>query len=208
MSELARLVLLLSLAGAAVTLLGSASIWFNDEERRMRRALRRVLKGPPEAMLTAAGRGRAAGFRFSANAAAVTWDAGAWCLLYRLDELVGAEMMVDSQVVARAFRGEARKALDQTPSPAERVALRFIFDDPRYPDFELELWRPEEAARRRALSASEAVQEANRWITRVEAVLRRPSAARPRPLAVAPAPAAQPEPPPWEDEPDADEALA
>ena len=179
MNEWPRLLLLLVLAGVLVTLLGSAAIWLFDEERRIRRALKRVLKAPPEATILTRGRGRGAGFNFSTGLMAVAWDAGGWLLVYRLDELMGAELIVDGQVLARAYRGEPRRALDQTVEHAARVTLRLIFDDPHYPDFDLDLWLAGDEARRRALAPAEAVQEANQWLARAEVVLRRPIAPRP-----------------------------
>ena len=101
MSEWPRLLLLLALAGIAVTILGSVAIWLMDEERRIGRALKRVLKGPPEAVILAPGRGRGAGFNFSTGVMAVAWDSGAWLLPYRVDELVGAEL----SSMARFWRG-------------------------------------------------------------------------------------------------------
>ena len=188
MSEWPRLFLLLALAGVVVTLLGSAAAWLMDEERRIRRALKRVLKGPAEAVVIARGRGRGAGFNTSTGLMAVAWDAGAWLLIYRLDELMGAEVIVDGQVVARAYRGEPRRALDQTLEHAARVTLRLIFDDPHHPDFDLDLWLAGDETRRRATSPGDAMQEANRWLARAEAILRRPIA--PRVAAATPAPAA------------------
>lgn len=179
MNEWPRLFLLLVLAGALVTLLGSAAIWLFDEERRIRRALKRVLKGPAEAVIMTRGRGRGAGFNFSTGLMAVAWDAGRWLLVYRLDELMGAELIVDGQVLARAYRGEPRRALDQSVEHAARVTLRLMFDDPHYPDFDLDLWLAGDEARRRASSPAEAVQEANHWLARAEVVLRRPIAPRP-----------------------------
>jgi hypothetical protein len=67
------------------------------------------------------------------------------------------------------------------------VRLRLIFDDAHRPDFELDLWRPEDDGRRGRLAPDEALQEANRWLARLEAVLRRRIAAKPAP-AVAPPP--------------------
>ncbi|HWU80645.1 MAG TPA: hypothetical protein VN158_11320, partial [Caulobacter sp.] len=104
MSELARLLLFVAIAGSAVTFLGSLAIWYGDEDRRLRRALRNVLKSEPEGVVVARGRGRGAGFSFSTNLLAVAWDRGAWCLVYRLDELMGAELLVDGQVMGRVFR--------------------------------------------------------------------------------------------------------
>lgn len=176
MSEWPRLLLLLALAGIAVTILGSAAIWLMDEERRIRRALKRVLKGAPEAVILAPGRGRGAGFNFSTGVMAVAWDSGGWLLPYRVDELVGAELIVDGQVLARVHRGEPRRALDQAVEHAARVTLRLIFDDPHHPDFDLDLWLAGDETRRRASSPSDAVQEANQWLARAEAILRRPIA--------------------------------
>ena len=157
MSEWPRLFLLLALAGVVVTLLGSAAAWLMDEERRIRRALKRVLKGSAEAVVIARGRGRGAGFNTSTGLMAVAWDAGAWLLIYRLDELMGAEVIVDGQVVARAYRGEPRRALDQTVEHAARVTLRLIFDDPHHPDFDVDLWLAGDETRRRANSPGDAM---------------------------------------------------
>jgi len=196
MSEVLRLILMLALAGAALTLLCSGVIWYMDEERRIRRGLRRVLGAEPEAVVAARGRGRGAGFSFSTGLAAVAWDHGAWCLVYRIDELVGAELQVNGVVVARAFRGEPRRALDQVVETADQVTLRLIFDDPKDPDFELDLWLRGDEGRRAGASPAKAVQEANRWMARAEAILRRPLPPRAAPNVVAaPAPAPAPLPP-------------
>lgn len=215
MDETARLLLWLALAGTAVTFAGSAAIWFMDEDRRIRRAFRNVLKLPADAVLSANGRG--VGFNFARSLAAVAWDEGAWCLVYRIDELVGAELIVDGEVRARAYRGEGRRALERTTPGSGQVTLRFIFDDARYPDFEVTLWAPGDEAKRNAPSPAEAIQEANRWIARVEAILRRASPPRPpaapqpppppvqaAPLPVAPTPppkAQEDEAPPWDESP-------
>ncbi|MDO8409036.1 MAG: hypothetical protein Q7S93_03090 [Phenylobacterium sp.] len=204
MDETARLLLWLALAGTAVTFAGSAAIWFMDEERRIRRAFRHVLKLPADAVIVANGRG--VGFNFARNLAAVAWDQGAWCLVYRIDELVGAELIVDGEVRARAYRGEARRALERTTPGGGQITLRLVFDDARYPDFEIAMWSPGDEARRKAPSPAEAIQEANRWIARVEAILRRAAPPRPpapppqvqtQPQRVAPAPQ---DAPPWDEE--------
>lgn len=190
MNEAARLLLMLAIAGAGVTFLGSASLWFLDEDRRVRRALARVLKGVPEAVLVARGRGRGVGVSFETGLAAVAWDLGRWCLIYRIDELVGAELLIDGQVVARVFRGEPRRPLERVVGNAAQVTLRLIFDDPRNPDFDLDLWLSGDEARRETRSPADAVQEANSWLARAEAILRRPAAPR------GPTPVVRQEPPP------------
>lgn len=212
MTDMARLFLLLGLAGTAVTFLGSLALWYLDEPRRIRRALRRVLRSEPEAMVLAQGRGRGAGFSFETGLAAVVWDRGTWSLIYRIDELIGAELVVDGQVAARVYRGEPRRALDQRVSSADQVTLRLIFDDPRNPDFDLDLWLRGDESRRDDWSVQGAIQEANRWLARAEAILRRPLPPRPAPVVAAPPPPAAPpspraplpEPedddPPWDDD--------
>jgi hypothetical protein len=193
MSEVARLLLFVAIAGSAVTFLGSLAIWYGDEDRRIRRALRHVLKGEPEGVVVARGRGRGAGFSFATNLMAVAWDRGGWCLLYRLEELMGAELLIDGQVMGRVFRGEGRRAIDHVSPQAETVTLRLVFDDPRHPDFALDLWVPGDELRRESRSPAELVQEANRWLARCEAIVRRPLPPRPAPAApasAAPAPTA------------------
>jgi hypothetical protein len=184
-----------------------------DETRRIRRSLTRVLGEAPHAMVVARGRGKGAGFNFTSNQVAVAWDAGAWCLIYRLEELVGAELAVDGQVLARVYRGEPRRALDVMRGADTQVRLRLVFDEPRNPDFVLDLWLPEDETRKGAMNPAEAIQEANRWIARVESLLRRPVPQRPTRVAAAPPPPEPPrpvpieraesaaEPPPWEDDP-------
>ncbi|HEY8574559.1 hypothetical protein [Phenylobacterium sp.] len=183
MDEVPRLILMLVLAGAVLTLLGALAIRLNDEARRVRRGLKKVLGAEPHALIVARGRGRGAGFDFGANRMAVAWDTGEWCLIYRIDELIGAELILDGQVAARAHRGEARRALDVLGGAEKEVRLRLIFDDPRHPEFVLVLWQTSDEARRGAPDAEDAVQEANRWIARVEALLRRPLPRREAPAA-------------------------
>lgn len=207
MNDLAQLLLLVVLAGAAVTVAGYVFLWLTDEVRGIRRALRRVLGSEPEILLTARGRGRGAGASLETGLFGVAWDSGQWCLVYRLDELMGAELIIDGQVVARAYRDEPRRALDQMVEQASRVTLRLIFDDPRHPDFELHLWEAGDERRRSGASPAQAVKDANQWLARAESILRKPRAggapaAHPSPP---PPPAQQQEAPPWEDDGDIDD---
>lgn len=178
MDELPRVLLLIALSGGALTAAGGVAMWFLDEERRIRRALTRVLKAPPDAMVVARRRGRGAGFSFDTGLAAVAWDTGAWCLVYRLGEFNGAELLVDGQVIARAIRDEPRRALDQTALAAAQVTLRLLFDDPRHPDFDLHLYLAGDEVGPRPRTPADAILEANRWLARADAILRRPIAPR------------------------------
>jgi hypothetical protein len=204
MNEVTRLLALLGVAGVAVTILAGIARWRMNEGRRIKRGLKVVLKSQPHGFLAALGRGRGMGFNFTTNQVAVVWDAGAWGLIYALDALMGAEVIVDGLVVGRAHRGETRRALDAFDA-AERVALRLVFDDLAHPDFVLDLWLPEDEGRSDELPPSEAIAEANRWLARIEALIRRPVTTRRGPRAapqvrapVAPEPPAAPapEPPP------------
>ena len=226
MRELVRLILMLGIAASAVTFTGAAIAWWMEEPRRMARLARRVLGGAPDGLILAQGRGAAAAFRLEADRVLVMRDGGAHALLYPIARLLGAELLVDEQVVARVAEGEPRRLLDRIPARARQVALRLIFDDARHPDFNLDLWLPGDEGRRHARPAPIVIQEARAWLGRAEALLRRHAAAvavqaaghaaappeRPAPpsatQAVAPPPVAAPpvaEPPPWEDDEDFDE---
>ncbi|MGH6911829.1 MAG: hypothetical protein ACREE0_00585 [Phenylobacterium sp.] len=187
MDEVARLLVLLAVAGAALTLLGGVVIWRMDEGRRTRRGLRVMLKGDTHGLLVARGRGRGVGFNFTHNIVACSWDQGAWGLVYQLDELIGAEAIADGQVVARVHRGEVRRALDSLGGAEERVALRLAFNDLTYPEFVLDLWLPQDEGRRDAFNPEEALEECNRWLARIEALFRRPNTNRAVPVSAAPA---------------------
>lgn len=210
MHDLARLLLTLALAGTAVTFLGSLILWATNEERRIGAALKRVLNGPSEATILARGRGRGAGLSVTTGLFATAWDKGDWCMVYRLEEVTGAELLIDGEVAARVFRGENRKALDRVPATAREVTLRLVFDDPRYPDFDLELWTAGDETRRDAPTAAACAQAANQWLARVEAIVRRPRSApvvsasppppTPKVAKRAPAPLPEDEAPPWDEE--------
>lgn len=173
MSEVARLMLWLALAGAGITLLGSAAIWIMNPLRQMRRAMQRVIKTRPDAMLLSPACGRGVGVAFDSALLAVCWNNGAWCLIYRLDELAGAELLVDGQIVGSALRGEPSQALDPAGGARDSVVLRLIFDDPRHPDFALDLWTHTDPLRGVAPSPSETIAQANSWMARTEAILRK-----------------------------------
>jgi hypothetical protein len=203
-SDALRLVLLLVIAGAAVTVLGSGASWWMDEDRRLRRYIRRSLGGEPDASIVVRGRAAAAAFSLASSEAVVMWRGGAKALLYPLHAFLGAELIVDDIVVARVFRGEPRRALDAVSTGARTVTLRLIFDNPRDPDFDLDLWLPPDSLRRDTASPAKAIQQGRTWLARVDSLLR--LAAQPKveprvaaPPAAAPAPTAA-ESPPWDDD--------
>ncbi len=88
---------------------------------------------------------------------------------------------------------------------AHKITLRLIFDNPRDPDFEVELWPARHGRGHEFLSPADAVQAGRRWLASIESILRRPVArmlTKPAPLtAVLPE---EDDAPPW-DEDDEDE---
>ena len=174
MHNFLRVLLILGIAGSAMTVLASGAAWWFEEERRLRRLVWRCLGGEPDGVIVARGRNTAAGFRLASSQAVVMREGGAHALLYPLQALIGAELIVDDQVVARAVRDEPRRALDQIASGARRVTLRLVFDDARNPDFDLDLWLPRDQLRRDARPPAMAIEEARGWLARAEAILRLP----------------------------------
>jgi hypothetical protein len=168
------LFLLIGFAGAAVIALAAVAAWWMEPGHQVGRLLRQGLAAPPEVMSTAPARGQGAALAIDERKLAVVRGPGDAGLVYDLDELVGAELIFDGSVVARATRGEGRRPLDQIAPEVSRVTLRFIFDDPHDPEFEFELYAPADAGRRGAIGPEQAVVVARRWFARLEAVLRRP----------------------------------
>jgi hypothetical protein len=78
------------------------------------------------------------------------------------------------------------------------VTLRLIFDDPRHTDFDIDLWVAGDDLRRPNASPATAVQEANSWLARTDAILRR---SRPRPKVAVPPPVQEAPPPASGDQP-------
>ncbi|HEY3798340.1 MAG TPA: hypothetical protein VGL58_08300 [Caulobacteraceae bacterium] len=169
MGDVLRLILMVLAGGLAVTLGVAAFAWLMAEERRLARVFRRALGAAPDAAIVARGTGRGAALSMAARRIVTAWDGGGWRMDYALDELLGAEIDIDGEVAARAMRGEPRRLLERTGRAEHEVRLRLLFDDPRHPDFELALW----PGRGAPANPREAIAEANRWVARVEAVLRR-----------------------------------
>lgn len=174
MSEVLRTILIVLLAGVAVTTIAIFASWWFEPSRRLRRALRRVLGGVPECEALDVREGRAAGLDFESESLAVLWRTGEAGLVYAFHEVEGAELIVDGKVLARARRDEPRRLLDEFSQNAENVTLRLVFADHRFPEFELELFGPGSLLS----DVGEGVRLGRRWLSHVEAVLKRP---RPRP---------------------------
>ena len=185
MADAVRSLVLLALAAAALTALAGGAGWWFEASRRLRRAVRRVLGAEPGAEAIDRHHGRAAGLDIEARSLAVLWDGGGSGLVYSFDEVEGAELIIDGHVAARVFRGEPKRQLDALGRDADQVALRLIFDDERFPEFELELWGRQSAFRAGAESPADAVRAGRRWLAHVDALVRRPRGLPPRPTPVA-----------------------
>jgi hypothetical protein len=183
MEDALRTLVLLALAAAGLTAAAAGLAWWFETPRRMRRTLKRVLKGVPEAEAIDPAQGRAAGLDFQAESVAVLWDKGASGLVYSFQELVGAELIVDGHVAARVSRDEPRRPLDAVDANAEQVALRLMFADPRYPEFELDLWGEQSTFSARGATATDAVKAGRKWLAHVDMVVKLP---RPKPAAAVP----------------------
>ena len=175
MSEWLKLLLALGAAAVGLTLAAMALTWLMNEPRRLGRAFRRELGGRPDATLIAPGTGRGVALSLVARRFVTAWDRGAWRMAYPLEDLIGAELELDGHVAARALRDETRRRLERQSGAEADVRLRFLFDDPAHPDFELVLW-PNQAVRGGFRRPREAIAEANRWLARIEAVQRRAGA--------------------------------
>ena len=173
MIEVIRLLLLLGVAGAAATFLASGAAWWLDEQRRLYRIARKVLDGKPDSMIFALGRSAAAAVRLASRQVLVMRDGGAHALLYQLYNLRGAELIVDNEVAARVLRDQPTRSLDQVAVDARQVTLRLLFDDPRHPDFNLDLWLPRDQVRDNGHSPAAVIREARAWLGRCEAIMPR-----------------------------------
>jgi hypothetical protein len=223
MGEWLKLIVLILLGGAAVTAAAWGYAWWMAEHRRLARAFRAGLEAAPDAALVAAGSGRGVALSLAAGRLVTAWDSGGWRMDYALAEVLGCELDLDGEVAARVLRGEPRRLLERQSGAEREVRLRFLFDDARHPDFELVLW-PSAAGHGAPARTRDAIAEGNRWIARIEAVVRRSGGAlvlsRPTGAAAAPAPAPRrpalkPAPPdlfedddddvPWDEAADEDE---
>jgi hypothetical protein len=171
MEQALRILGLLIVGGVAMMAFAAAAVWWFAPARRIRRRLVKLLGSQPTIVAAAPARGAGAGLDAEDGRIATLTGFNDFGLVYGLDELVGAELIFDGQVAARAFKGEGRRPLDHIAPDAQRVTLRLVFDDLHEPEFELELWRAGDPPG--GHDQESAVAEARRWFTHAEAALRR-----------------------------------
>jgi len=173
MAHIARILLYFLFAGIGLTLIASGLMWWFEASRRLARALHSALGKAADAVVFDLSGKKAAGLDFTAGDLAILWDTGSHGLVFAFDEIEGAELIVDERVVARAQKGEPRRLLNETHSNASRVVLRLMFDDVEMPEFELSLFGDIGQAQVQAKSAAEAVRLGRKWLSHVDAVIKR-----------------------------------
>ncbi|MGA9658963.1 MAG: hypothetical protein WBQ60_07685 [Asticcacaulis sp.] len=212
MAHAARILLYFLFAGIGLTLIASGLMWWFESSRRLARALTTSLGKPADAIVYDLGGKKAAGLDFTNGDLAVIFNPAGQGLVFAFDEIEGAELIVDERVVARAQKGEPRRVLNETHAQASTVTLRLIFDDVQTPEFELNLFGDVSQNPIHAKTAAEAVRLGRKWLSHIDAVIKRmpsPSAYPTEPKTgehVSPTIAAKPAKntalPPWEDAPD------
>lgn len=171
MTQLGACLLLVAAAAVLLTGLRLAANAYNEPGRQIFRGLRKVLQGEIHAFVIDYGGGRGVGFNFNTMMMATTWDAGAWCLPYRVEELLGVELVVDDRVEGWAFAKGQLWAADADAAADKQVTLRHLFDDPHHPHFALELWSAARAADEAIPDARTAVDKGNRWLEGMAALM-------------------------------------
>lgn len=180
MDETLRVVLWFVLAGVGLLILSSAVLWWSESSRRLTRGLLKSLGKPADAIIYDLDGQKAAGLDFSAGDIAVLWECGRHGLVFSFDEIDGAELIVDEKIVARTQKGETRRVMDETYPNASRVTLRLMFDDIETPEFEVELFGQISQNPVHPKTAADAVRLGRKWLSHVDAVIKRPAAVRPR----------------------------
>ena len=173
MAHAARILLYFLFAGIGLTLIASGLMWWFEASRRLARALNTALGKTADAVVYDLGGQKAAGLDFTAGDLAIMWKTGAQGLVFAFDEIEGAELIVDERVVARAQKGEARRVLNETHAQASKVTLRLMFNDVETPEFEVNLFGDVSHNPVHAQTAAEAVRIGRKWLSHIDAVIKR-----------------------------------
>ena len=189
MAHAARILLYFFFAGIGLTLIASGLMWWFEATRRLTRAVTSSLGKAPDAVVYDIGGKKAAGLDFTAGDLAIMWNTGGQGLVFAFDEIDGAELIVDERVVARVQKGEARRVLNETHSQASRVTLRLMFEDVQTPEFEVALFGDVSHNPVHPKTAAEAVRSGRKWLSHVDAVIKRMPASQTEAPAYAPKPA-------------------
>ncbi|MFT3997015.1 MAG: hypothetical protein QM667_06390 [Asticcacaulis sp.] len=187
MEETFRVILWFAFSAIVLTLVASGTLWWFENTRRLSRGLAASLGKTPDALVFDTAGKKAAGLEFTHGDLAVLWDLGRHGLVFTFDEIDGAELIVDERVVARTQKGEPRRVLEETYPGASRVVLRLIFSDVETPEFEVTLFGDMTNHPIHPKTASEAVQLGRKWLSHIDAVIKRSPVRTPSKPAAAPA---------------------
>ena len=172
MSALAAPVVIMGLGACFVAGAAFALAWWREPSRRAARTAATRLGGQADVVFTAPLRGQGVGLRVKPPGVAVVRRAGDPGLVFGFEDVIGIELIFDGEVRARAFRGEPRRPLDIVRPSASQISVRLVFDDVRYPDFELELIRPDDGP----VDPATSIEAARKLFSHIEAILRQPPA--------------------------------
>jgi hypothetical protein len=173
MAEAARILMLFVVLAGFLLVFSSTLLWWFEAPKRHNRSLSRVLGKPADAVVMDRSGQKSVGLNYHTGDVVILWATGQQGLLFAYDEIEGAELIVDERIVARAQKGEARRVLNEYYPQAQRVILRFIFNDLGTPEFELELFGSATHLKEAPQSATEAVRLGQKWLSHIDAVIKR-----------------------------------
>jgi hypothetical protein len=173
MEQAARVILWFVFLSLALTLVASLLMWWFETTRRLTRSISIALGKPADAIVYDVKSTKAAGLDFTNGDVAIIWSLGRHGLVFSFDEIDGAELIVDERVVARTQKGETRRVLEETYPHAATVILRLMFNDVETPEFELMLFGEVTQNSVHPKSATEAVQLGRKWLSHIDAVIKR-----------------------------------
>jgi len=173
MAEAARILMLFVVLAGFLLVFSSSLLWWFEAPKRHARAVARVLSKPADALVIDRSGVKSVGLNYMTGEVVILWATGQQGLLFAYDEIEGAELIVDERIVARAQKGEVRRVLNEYYPQAQKVVLRFIFNDLGTPEFELELFGNATHIKDVPHTASEAVRLGQKWLSHIDAVIKR-----------------------------------
>lgn len=173
MADALRVILYFLVFGLILVLGASGLMWWMTPTRRLGRAINAALGKHADATIFDISSKSAAGLDFSNGDLAIMWQTGENGLVFSFGEIEGAELIVDEKVVARAQKGENRRVLDETYAQARHVVLRLMFNDIELPEFEVVIYGTIVTDPVFPKTASEAVRLGRKWLSHIDAVIKR-----------------------------------
>lgn len=173
MVETLRLMFLLLIGGMVLLLSATVFLRLNDPINRLKHKMSAIFDGRAHTYLIDMSGLCAVGIDAQKEDVALLWDIGQNGLVFSFEEIDGAEIIIDGKVMARALKGEQRRVLEDHHNDAHDVVLRFLFNDVEKPDFEIVLLSAQTSMVRISLSPAEAVKISRRWLSHIDAIIRK-----------------------------------